>query len=102
MPEVIGTFLSSEALKKRANGPAQTGHCSLGSLAQECLEFAERHLDRIEVGRVLRQVAQGRSRVLDRLTDGCSFVDIDVVDDDDIAATKRGDQALLDVGPEHL
>ena len=102
MPEVVGTFLRTEARQERANGPAQPRHCSLGSFAQEGLEFAERHLDGIEVGRVLRQVAKRRPRTLDCLTDGCSFVNIDVVHDDDIVAPERGDQTLLDVGPEHL
>ena len=35
-----------------------------GYLAQECLEFAVRHLDRIEVRRVLRQVAKCRLQLL--------------------------------------
>lgn len=102
MPEVVGTFLSGDAWQERANGPAETGKRSLGGLAQERLELAERHLDRVEVGRVLGQIAKCRPRILDRLTDACTFVNIDVVYDDNIAAPERRNQALLDVSTEYL
>src|SRR5882762_1576261 len=102
MPEVVGTFSRGDAWQERANGAAKTAYCSLSGLAQEGLEFAVVHLDGIEVGRVLGQVAKGCPRLLDRLTNSCSFVNVDVVHDDDIAAPERGDQALLDVGEEHL
>jgi hypothetical protein len=52
--------------------------------------FAEGHLDRVEVARVLgQQVAERRAALLDRLTHACSFVEIDVVHDDDVAAFSK-------------
>jgi hypothetical protein len=102
MPEVVGTFSSAEAWQERSDRRPETGNCSLGGLAQECLELAEVHLDGIKIGRVLGQVAKCRASPLDCLADGRSFVNIDVVHDDDIAAPERGDQTLLDIGQEHL
>src|SRR3974390_1813292 len=102
MPEVVSTFFSAETRQERANGAAKPGHRSLGQLAQQSLEFAEGHLDWVEVGRVLGQVAKGRPDVLDHLTYAFALVEIDVVHHDDVAAPESGDEALLDVGEERL
>ena len=102
MPEVVGTFLSAKLWHERANFSVETRNSPLGSLAQECFEFAVGHLDGIEVGRVLRQVAQCRPRFLNRLPDACDLVDLEVIHHDDVVALERWDQALLDIGQEHL
>ena len=85
MPEVIGTFSSTEAWQERANRSPKTRTSSLDG-AQKCFELAEGHLDRIEVGRILGQVAKGRRCILDRLTYARAFVCADIVHHDDIAA----------------
>jgi hypothetical protein len=69
MPEVVGTFLSAELRHEGANCPVEATNGSLGRLAQVVLEFAVRQFDGIEVGRVLRQIAQCRPRFLDCLPD---------------------------------
>src|SRR5215208_5899994 len=102
MPEAVGTFLSSDARQETANGSAQTRNCPFGSLAQELLDRAKHHLDGIEFGRVRGQVAKSRPCALDRLTNACSFMNIDVVHHDGIAAPERGGEALFDIGQEHL
>src|SRR5215468_6281173 len=102
MPEVVGTFPRTEAWQERANSSSETRNRSFGNSAQKCLEFAGGHLDGIEVGRVLGQVAKCRARVLDRLTYARTFVNADIVHYDDIAAFERGNQALLDIGQERL
>jgi len=102
MPEVVGTFFSADLREERANGRAEPRDRSLGHLAQECLEFAEGHLDGVKVARVLGQVAKRRADLLDRRTHTCSLVEIDIVHDDDVAAPERRDEALLDIGEEHL
>src|SRR6202035_310965 len=66
------------------------------------LEFAIRQFDWIEVGRVFRQVAQRRMRFLNRLANGGPHVDAAVIHHDDVVAPERGNQALLDIGEEHL
>ena len=102
MPEVVGAFSSTELRHERANCPVETRNSSLGGLAQEFLEFAVGHFDRVEVRRVLRQVAQCRPDFLDRLSDAGHLVGGKVVDHDDVVALERGNQALLDIGQEHL
>src|SRR3989442_15703863 len=102
MPEIVGTFSSTEAWQERANSSSETGNRSFGGSAQKCLELAERHLDRIEVGRVLGQVTKCRVCVLDRLTYAWTFVNADIVHHDNIAVFERRNQALLDIGQERL
>src|SRR6266566_268658 len=65
MPEIVGTFLRTELRDERADRSVKAWNGSRCHLAQECLEFAVRHLDGIEVRRIFRQVAQCRSRFLD-------------------------------------
>jgi len=74
MPEIVGTFVRAEMRDEGANGSMQSWDGSGGDLAQESLEFAEGHLDRIKVGGILRQIAKGRSRGLDSLANAGDFV----------------------------
>lgn len=74
MPEVVGAFFSTELRHERADGSVEIGDGPRRKLAQQSLEFAVGHLDRIKVGRVLRQVANCRLRFLDRLADAWDFV----------------------------
>ena len=50
MSEVVGGFACAEASSEDANFSAQSRDGALGEFAQEGLEFAEGHFDRIEVG----------------------------------------------------
>jgi hypothetical protein len=98
MPEVIGTFLSTKLWHERANGSVES---SRSGLAQQRIEFAVGHLDGIEVGRVLRQVANCRPSFLDRLPDSGDLVGSEIVHNDDVVALKGWDQALLDISRAH-
>src|SRR6266568_8757669 len=102
MAEIVGTFLRTELWDKRADCSIEAGNGSCSPFAHECLEFAVRQLDWIEVGRVLRQVANCRPRFLDRLSNAGNQVDSAVIHYDDVIAPERGNQALLDIGEEHL
>jgi hypothetical protein len=102
MPEIVRAFLSTEQWHERSNCSVEAPNGSLGGFAQQGFKFAVRHLDGVEVGRVLRQVANRRSRFLDRLSDAGDLVGSEVVHHDDVVAPKRRNQALLDVGQEHL
>src|SRR6476646_2099763 len=102
MPEIVGTFARTELWDERANCSSEARNRSRRDLAEECLEFAVRQFDWIEVGRVFRQVAQRRVRFLDRLTNGGPHVDAAVIHHDDVVAPERGNQALLGIGEEHL
>jgi len=102
MPEVVGAFLSTELRHERANCLVEPPNSARGNLAQQGFEFAVGQLDGIEIGRVIRQVANCRARFLNRLPDASHLVGLEVVHHDDVVAPERWDQALLDVGPEHL
>jgi hypothetical protein len=47
----IGSFAGGEGPCEATDPAAQARNCPLGSLAQIGLELAERHLDRVQVGR---------------------------------------------------
>src|SRR5215468_4744504 len=102
MTEVIGTFSSTEAWQEGTNRSPKTRNGSPGCLAQKRLELAEGHLDGIEVRRILGQVAKGRPCLRNRLTYARTFVSADIVHHDDIAPFEGRNQALLDIGQEHL
>ena len=102
MPEIIGAFSSTEAWQERTNRSPKTRNGSLGGRAQKCFELAEGHLDGIEVRRILWQVAKGRPCLRNRLTYAGTFVSADIVHHDDIAPFEGRNQALLDIGQEHL
>ena len=102
MCEIVGAFLRAELWDERANCARERRDRSSRDLAEERLEFAVRQLDRIEVRRVFRQVAQARPRFLNCFSNGGSHVNSTVIHDDDVIALERGNQALLDVGEEHL
>jgi hypothetical protein len=53
MSEVVATFCTTDSWHERADPAAQ----ATNSLSQAGFEFAERHLDRIKVRRVLRQIS---------------------------------------------
>lgn len=67
---------------------------------EERFQFGEGELDRIEVRAVRRQKAEGCPDGLERHADVRVFVDGQIVHDDDIARSERGDQDLLEVGEE--
>ena len=100
MPEVVRTFLRTELRDERSNSPIKRGNSPRRHLAQEGLEFAVGEFDRVEVGRVFRQVTKFGPRFLDRLPNIGPEMDAAVVHDHDIVALERRNQALLDIGEE--
>src|ERR1700757_1673550 len=98
MSEVVRAFVRAEARHEKTYSAAQAALCPRGGFAQIRLEFAEGHLDRIEIGRVLGQISQFCTGGLDRFLDAGDLVGPEIVPDDDIAAVECGSQALLDVG----
>ena len=96
MSEVVGTFVGAEPRQERANGAAKMGKRSLGELAQECLEFAEGRLDRVEVWRIRRKVKQIRTRCFDRLLEASDLVSWKIVYDDD-SQPQRPEKTLAPV-----
>src|ERR1700716_254837 len=102
MPEVVGAFSSTEPWHERTDRSVETGNSALGDLAEQRLEVAVGHLDGIEIGRVLRQVAERGPRLLNRFSDSRNLVGLQIIHHDNVVAPKCWSQALLDVGSEYI
>src|SRR3954466_7117824 len=102
MHEIVGTFLWAELRDERANCSIEARNSSRCNLAEECLEFAVSHLDRVEVGRVFRQVTKGRVRFLDRCPNVRPEMDAAIVHHNNVVTFERGNQALHDISEKHL
>src|SRR5947209_18774546 len=98
MPEKIDAFLLADRVEERTDFAPEAWNGSLSGLSQECFEFAEDLLDRIEIGGVLGQIECGRTRGLDRFRHTGHLVGPEVVHDDDITAIERRSETLLDIG----
>src|SRR5262245_18376994 len=102
MPEIVGTFLRTELRDERAERSVKAWNGSRCHLEPDCLEFAVRHLDGIEVRRIFRQVAQCRSRFLDSPANARSQMDPAVIHHDDVVALEHRILAVFYIGEEHL
>src|SRR5258707_5148512 len=102
MPEIVGTFVRAETRDEGANSSMQRWDGSGGDLAQESLEFAEGHLDRVKVGGILRQIAKGCSCGLDRLADAGDFVGSKIIDHHDIVSLQSWHEAMFNIAKEHF
>ena len=65
-------------------------------------DLGEDLFDRVQVRRVFRQEEEFGAGGADELTHRFGFVTAEIVHDHDVAGTKRGDEDLLDLGPEAL
>src|ERR1700758_3523494 len=98
--EEISAFLWRESLDDAANSAQQTANGALSCLAQMRLQFAEGHLDGIEVRRVRRQINQCRTHRFDRLSDAGHLVDRQIVHHDNVAALEGRNKILFHISKE--
>jgi len=100
MPKEICTFLAIEGAGNQADSATESFDCSLGGFTQLRFHFAEALFDRIEVGRILRQVSQMRADSFDCLPHASDLVRRKIVHDDGIAAIEGRGQTLLNICDE--
>ena len=98
--EVVFAFSGAEFGNQLSNSATKSWNSSFGGLAQKRLQFAERLLDRIEIGRVFWQVKQCCTGRCDEPLNRDSLVCRQIVDDDEVAAPKNGPQTLFEIGKE--
>ena len=79
MAKKVPAFLCAEIRNDATDPTQETRNGVLGRFAQMRLEFAEGLFDRVEVGRIFREINQHRSRRLDRLRDTGDLVDRQIV-----------------------
>lgn len=100
MSDVCGAFVRWECVQECSDpSPCFLDGSCLG-LADECLEFGEHHLDRVEIGAVWRQEEEMGTGIADCLSGSGALVTAEIVEDDDIAGCERGHEELLDPGGE--
>src|SRR4029077_18101974 len=93
--------LRTELRDEGADGAVKAWDGSRCHFTQECLEFAVRHLDGTEVGRIFRQVTQCRAHCFDSPANAGPQMDPAVIHHDDVVASERRNQAVFDIGEEH-
>src|SRR6516165_3967536 len=69
MPKIVPAFSGIERPNECSDTPVQSFDCALGSLAQASLQGMERQLDRVEVGRILRQEFEACANTPESLLD---------------------------------
>lgn len=84
MSEVVCAFVRPEGWDKFSDASVQGSNGSGGELSQLRFEFAERHLDRIEVRRVFGQIPKCRPLGLYGFANTADFVNRKIVHDDDV------------------
>jgi len=65
-------------------------------------EFGEELLDRVQIGRVFRQIEEPGTSRADGVAYGLAFVRAEIVHDHDVTLPQGGDQDLLDIELEGL
>jgi len=93
----VPAFLWRESLHDAPDSAQQARDGVLGGLTEMRLQFAKGHLDRIEVGRIGRQIKQCRSRCLYCLPDAGDLVDRQIVHHDNVAALDGRNKALFHI-----
>ena len=91
-----------EGFERAGDGVNQGVEGSRRGFAQQGFQLGEPLLDRVEIGTVGRQVTQTGAGVLDRRSDAFDLVARQIVQDDDVAFAKLGNEELLDPGAELL
>ena len=71
-------------------------------LSHPVLDLGEGLLDRVEVGRVWRQIPEAGAGRPDRAPHGGRFVAAEIVHHDDVAFAQHGRELLLDIGAKAL
>src|SRR4051795_12323100 len=97
---MVGAFGVRETVEACADGVPEFVEAAWWLGADERLELSEDLLDRVEVWRVGRQVAQPGPAGLDGGAHAGYLVALQVAADGDVAWCERRGEVLLDIGPE--
>ena len=98
MPNEVSAFRGRVEVERDGDQIADVVERPRTCRADECFQFGERKLDRIEVRAVGRQEAELAADGFDRRAHRRLFVDGEIVEHDHIAGAERGHEDLLDVG----
>ena len=100
MGEVVATFLRFEAVQQRPDPPPRRLNGAFGRVAEQGFEFGEDLFNRVEIGGVGRQEAQRGPHPFNGGPHGRTLMAAQIVQNDDIARSKRWQQTLFDISQE--
>ena len=100
MGKVVAAFGRAEAVQQRPEPPPGRLNGAFGRVAEQSFELSEDLFDRVEIGGVGRQEAEGGPRLLNGRPHGGPLVAAQIVHNDDIARDERRQQTLFDIGQE--
>ena len=100
MGKVVAAFGRAEAVQQRPEPPPGRLNGAFGRVAEQSFELSEDLFDRVEIGGVGRQEAEGGPRLLNGRPHGGPLVAAQIVHNDDIARDERRQQTLFDRGQE--
>lgn len=98
VPDVVGTLVGGEQREREGDELADMVEAARAGGAEEGFQLGEGQFDGIEVGTIGRQEAQEAARRFDRRLDFWVAVDLEVVEDDDVARADRRHEHLVDIG----
>ena len=100
MGEVVAAFLRAEAVEQGAEPPPGRRHGPFGRVTEQSFELSEDLLNRVEIGGVRGQEAEGGPHPCKGRPHGGTLVATQVVHNDDIARGECRQQTLFDIGQE--
>ena len=100
MGKVMATFLRSEAIEQGPDPSPRRLDRAFGRLAQEGFELGEDLFNRVEIGRIGRQEAEGGPGPFNGQPHSWAFVAAEIVQDDDVASSQGREETLFHIGEE--
>src|SRR3954462_12952128 len=98
--EEVPAFVGAEQGADVAQGGPERLERARSRAAQERFDLGERHLDGVQIGRVLREEQEPGAPRLERLCGAGALVDREIVRDHDVAGPKGRGELGLDIGVE--
>ena len=100
MGEGVAAFLRFEAVQQRPDPSPRRLNGACGRVTEQGFALGEDLFNRVEIGGVGRQEAQGGPHPLDGRPHGRTLVAAQIVHNDDVARSKRRQQTLFDISQE--
>jgi len=100
--EVVCAFCGGELVEEQADAVPEIGDRALGGSSEKRFQLGKGEFDRVEVGRIGRQIEEAGTNGLDALAHAGDLVRGEIVDDDGIAGPEAWDEAAVEVGEEDV
>ena len=95
MTEAVGSIGGCDRIEHGLHGLPKSGLGAASQGAEQLLDLAEDHLDRIQIGAIGRQVLQFCLPRFDQFSNACPLVARQIIHDHDVARLELGNEYLL-------